>query len=269
MRAQPEATRVAAGAGASGARPVGGAERPAALRGLASGRGLVIALSGVDCAGKSTQRERLTRWLHAQGRAPVLLWTRAGYTPALEALKTLARRVRGRGGRTRAGVAARPGGYPRRAADFASPCTRWLWLGAALLELLWLYAVRVRLWRALGRVVICDRHLLDCLVDLRVNFPAQRVERRWLCRALRRCAARPDVALCLLIPPELSLERARDKGRFHWETLEVHGRRREAYATLCAELQVQVLDGTRPAPELAREVERAVRAAAQAPPAAT
>ena len=155
-------------------------------------RGGLIALSGVDCGGKSTQRDLLVQALRAWGARPVLVYLRPGYTPGLRALKSFLHR--GRKDRARTGEAGRTGRYPRRAENLAHPLIRWLWVQTALADLLWQSAVRMRLWRARGRVVVCNRYLLDALVDFRVNFPAERVERRWLCRALRRFARRPDAA---------------------------------------------------------------------------
>lgn len=217
-----------------------------------------MALSGVDCAGKSTQRDLLVEALRSSGRELVTVYTRPGYTPGLRAIKSAARALRGGKRTARDGVSSDPSRYPRRAANLPGPIGRWLWLTAALLDLLLLYAVRIRLWRARGRAVLCNRYLLDALVDFRVNFPADEVEKRWLCRLVRRFAARPDAAFCLLIPAEQSMERARAKARFHWETLDVLEERWREYRSLCAELEVQVLDGGRPVDELARAIQERV-----------
>jgi thymidylate kinase len=210
--------------------------------------GLLIALSGVDCAGKSTQRGFLLDALRAVGRSPVTLWTRVGYTPRMEAAKRALRSLRGRRKSTRRERSASPGRYPRRACDLRSPLVRRLWLAGSLLELLWIYAVRIRLWRARGRTIVCDRYLLDCLVDLRVNFPDDRAERTWPGRLLRRFSVRPDVSCCLMVDAERSLQRARQKARHHWETLEVLRARRREYERASRELEVDVVDGARPAP---------------------
>src|SRR6185436_3648119 len=126
-----------------------------------SARGMLIALSGVDCAGKTTQRELLMEALREHGLRPRKIWTRAGYTPGLEAVKRALHPLRGRRKARRQGVSERPSRYPRRASDLRNPLRRWLWLTAALLDLVWVYAVRVRLLRAAGRTVVCDRYLLD------------------------------------------------------------------------------------------------------------
>ncbi len=222
-------------------------------------RGLLVALCGVDCAGKSTQRDRLMEALRDGGHAPVNLYTRAGYTPGLRAVKNALRRLRGRKPRPeREGVSGAPSLYPRRATNLPNPLARRLWLTVALLDLLLQHCLRVRWMRARGRTVVCNRHLLDTLVDFRVNFPAERVEKGVLCRLLLRFAARPDAAFCLLIPAELTLARAREKARFHWETLDVLEQRRNEYGTLARELGVEILDGARPIEEIALTIRRGV-----------
>jgi thymidylate kinase len=223
-----------------------------------SRRGAVIALSGVDCAGKSTQRNLLMDALGPSGYEPITLWTRAGYTPGLKAIKRALRTLTGAKQPARRGVSEEPSRYPRRRANLGHPLQRWLWLTAALLDLLWVYGVRIRLWKARGRVVVCDRYLLDCMVDFRVNFAADRVEDWLLFRLVRRCSVPPDAAFCLLIPAEKSLERGRGKSRFHWEPLEVLQQRWKEYGALCDPLGVQVLDGERPTAEIAQTIQRSV-----------
>ena len=50
----------------------------------------VIALSGIDGAGKSTQLERLKTFYVSAGQETVTLWTRGGYTPGINLIKALA-----------------------------------------------------------------------------------------------------------------------------------------------------------------------------------
>jgi thymidylate kinase len=50
-------------------------------------RGLLIALSGVDCAGKSTQRDLLMQALRSQGYTPINVYTRVGSTPVQRAVR--------------------------------------------------------------------------------------------------------------------------------------------------------------------------------------
>ena len=221
-------------------------------------RGFLVALSGIESSGKSTQRELLVEYLRARDVEPVCVWSRPGYSSRLRVGKRLLRALRGgrRSARDRAPNA--PGRYPRRAETLGSPLRRWGWLTLALLDLIWLHGLRLRLSRASGRALLCDRYLLDSLVDFRVYFPDDRVEERWLCRLWRALAPRPDAAFCLLIPAEESLRRSRDRKRRHWETLEVLERRLEAYRTLARELGVPVLDGREPPEWIAEQLRTAL-----------
>ncbi len=221
-------------------------------------RGVVVSLSGVDSAGKSTQRDLLIESLRAQGWDPVSVWTRLGYSPGLKAAKRLVGAVTGKRKKERGEMAKKPGKYPRRAATLRGGFKRRLWLTFALLDLLWVYCILVPLRRALGRAVVCDRYLMDCLADLRVNFPDDRIERWLLCRLLRRLAARPDAAFCLLVPPEVSARRGRGAGKFNWESPDDLGRRWAAYRALSEELGVTVLDGERPVAEIADSIRRGI-----------
>ena len=119
------------------------------------------------------------------------------------------------------------------------------------LDLMWAHIVQVRCWKALRRPVICDRHLLDSLVDFRVYFPDDRVEDRWLCRLLCALAVRPDAAFCLLVPAEESMRRTSNRGRHHWETREVLEQRLREYRALAIDLQVRILDGRQPVERIA------------------
>ena len=210
----------------------------------------------MDCAGKSTQRDRLMELLRSRGDTPVNFYGRPGYTPGLRLFKTTVGRLKGRRKPVRNGVSKDAGNFPRRASNLGNPLARKLWLMAALLDLVWLHCVHIRLVRARGRTVVCNRHLLDCLVDFRVNFPADRVEQGLLWRLLRRFSARPDATFCFLISAELTMERSRNKSRFHWEPQDVLELRRREYAALAGEFGSHVIDGTRSVEEIACSIDR-------------
>src|SRR5262245_8035608 len=222
----------------------------------ASSRPPVIAIGGVDRAGKSLQRRLLMEHLAERGFEPVYRWSRVGYTQRLESAKRSLRRLRGGGA---AGGGGGAGGgeartYPQRASRMRSPAKRWAWTNVALLDLLWEYAVTVRRLRASGRAVVCDRHLCDALVDLRVNFPEDRVEERWLWRLLARFALRPDATFLLLVSAEESLRRARASGRRHVEPAEVLEARLEEYRRIAASGAGDAIDAERDPERVAQDL---------------
>lgn len=223
-----------------------------------SRRGIVVALCGVDSSGKSTQRDLLVEELRARGYSPVNVYRRPGYSPGLRFVRRALRRLTGRKRSPRSGVSREPGLYPRRASNLGHPLRRRLWLTVALLNLLWLYGLRIPWLRSRGRDVVCNRYLLDALVDLRVNFPADRVQESWLWRLLRRCSVRPDASFCLLLPAEVTMQRASQKRRYHWETLDVLQARRHEYQALSGEFGAQILDGLRSEAELAGAIQRSL-----------
>lgn len=142
----------------------------------------------------------------------------------------------------------------RRERAFKSPATRRAWLWLALLDLIKVYAVQVRLWRWRGRTVICDRYLWDTLVDFRLNFPQEAVEKSLLWRALDRLTPRPDAAFLMLIPVEESVRRSDLKGEPFRDSIEVLRERLSQYESLAREGHWRVLDGRRAADDLASDI---------------
>jgi dTMP kinase len=214
-------------------------------------KGLLIVFSGLDGAGKSTQIELLLGWLRQEGGNPVYLWSRGGYTPLFEGLKTVLRRLPGR-------TAPPSGQSPERAQAFSKGWVRRLWLVLALLDLLWVYGVQVRWWRGWGRSLLCDRYLWDTLIDFRLNFPQEQVEQWWLWRVLVWATPQPDAAFLLLIPVEESVRRSDIKGEPFRDPPEVLERRRGQYQALAEERCFLMLDGRRPRGDLALEIRQAI-----------
>jgi len=215
------------------------------------GRQSLLTFSGLDGAGKSTQIELLRGRLRARGLETTVVWVRGGYTPIFSRLKGLARRAGGR-------HVPPPGPGERRSEAFGRPWLRRAWLVAALLDLMWLLAVRVRILRGRGRIVLCDRYLVDTLIDLRLNFPMEPVERWWLWRAVERLAPRPDAAFVLLVPVAESERRSDLKGEPFRDSREVLSARLAHYRALAPRSHCTILDGSQPAAEIAATIAAAI-----------
>ena len=210
-------------------------------------QGQVIVFSGLDGAGKSTQIELLMKHLREEGRKPVCVWTRGGYTPLFEGLKALLRRLLGR-------AVPPPGNNPQRAQAFSKGWIRRLWLVLALMDLLWVYGVQLCWWRWRGRAVVCDRYLWDTLVDFRLYFPRERVECWWLWRLLVRVTPQPDAAFLLLVPVEESVRRSNVKGEPFRDPPPLLTQRLAQYQALAQEGHWHVMDGRCSIQGLAAEV---------------
>jgi len=210
-------------------------------------RGLLITFSGIDGAGKSTQIRLLTGYFRRFGHKPVYIWARGGYTPLFQRFKCFVRKLPFR--------AIPPAGQNQeRARAFRKAVVRRLWLFLALLDMLLLYAVRVRWLLYRGCTVICDRYLWDTLLDFRVNFPQEQVEHWWTWRLLRRIAPRPDLAFLLLVPVEESLRRSDLKGEPFRDSPEVLGRKVADYQAMADELEWHVIDCRKSIGEVAGEI---------------
>ncbi len=213
----------------------------------------VIAVSGVDGAGKSTQIERLTLRLRAAGHTPLVFWFRPGYSDEMNALRAAARRLR-------------PGALPRqgaaREATFARPGVRKTWVAAALGDTLLQYAAKVRALSLAGRVVVCDRYLADGALDLALRFPELEAPLRPAWAAVRALAPRPAVSLFLALPLDEAARRLANKDEPFPDPPALRAARHARYTELAAGGVFDVLIDAAPAPEVVAEaVWRAVEPA--------
>ena len=215
----------------------------------------LIAFSGLDGAGKSTQIALLEiRW-RSLGHDVRVLWSRPGYTPGMNFLKLTLRRCLGR-------RIAPSGRNAQRSRAFANPLVRRVWLVLSLADLIVVYGVWVRVQRVRSRRVICDRYIVDALVDFKVNFPEDDVEAWWLWRLLASVAPQPDSHFLFLVSVEEAVKRSRSKAEPFPDAPPVLEKRLDAYRRLAAGGGFHVLDGQQSVSELQRRVfERAARAA--------
>ncbi|MCU1674561.1 MAG: hypothetical protein JWN77_2674 [Frankiales bacterium] len=230
--------------------------------------GAVIAISGLDGAGKSTQAELLSQALAQAGYEPVVLWQRISHNAWLQRLTAPLRLVLRLLLRLRPSAAAQPA--PEAAEWYVEPehlTARALRERIPFVSALWVtlvagihaVAVRRETVRELrqGRVVIRDRYLLDSLVQLRTHYAtthgvaAQSRLVRWL--------TPPAVATFYLDVPA---EEARRRKPEEYSVVELQ-QHRQVYLEQAAALEVPVLDGLLPAAQLHGQVAQAVLAALQ------
>jgi thymidylate kinase len=203
---------------------------------------VVVAISGLDGAGKSTLAKLMARDLRRVALPVTIVWTRPGM-----ALGWLGRLGRAAKRLLREDVATgveRIGGG-ERAAALASRRGVLGWTWSLLVVLAFIRNAR-RAYRLGQGILLYDRHVLDALVTLDVVYEGVRLG---LQRALiRRLVPRADLTLLLTVPPATALARKPDD-MFVESVME---RQAERYSVLRREATgLTELDGTRPVEELA------------------
>jgi len=183
---------------------------------------MIIVFSGVDCAGKSTQIELLKKELLAQGVAAQSLWSRGGYTPGFELLKKLLRIIIGK-------KVVPFGRSKEKHKTMSNSIIRYLWLVIAMLDLLFLYAIIIRIKSFLGKVVICDRYLGDTYIDFSLNFPKSNFNKMWLWKMLIKTLPKPDICFLFTLSVENSIYRSNLKNEPFPDSKEVLQQRLEMY----------------------------------------
>jgi thymidylate kinase len=226
-----------------------------------SSRGVVIALSGLDGAGKSTQALALRETLERLGYEATIAWTRIMWDEALwrVALPVKAKLARSlnalsavrSGARSRSRVPLDTG--TGEAADPVKSIRE----GSALLTHVWTMVIALvnaveerRLTRPhlrRGRIVICDRYTLDSIVALRFSYGPERRFRaqRALIAAL---SPTPRRAYLLDVPAEVAYARKEEVG------VDSLDRQRRLYREEHVDVGVRLLDGERPTEDLCAEI---------------
>jgi thymidylate kinase len=82
-----------------------------------------------------------------------------------------------------------------------------LWLHAAMADMAFETAVRIRALRFLGYTVICDRYVEESDMDLVLNF-GERTAHMWAWRLVKAVAAKPDIRLLFDLPFGEALRRS-------------------------------------------------------------
>jgi thymidylate kinase len=229
--------------------------------------GFLVAFSGLDGAGKSSQAEALREVLERLGYDTRLEWTRLEWTTLWEGGSALgkiawpATRVLGLAERLRKRPqAAEPAATPQ--ADWYTdvvdtPASRLRRRFGAINDA-WVTVVAIAHARAqrrataphirAGRAVICDRYTLDAAAFLRFRYGEQRRFRRQI-SLLERLSPQPLRAYQVDVPAATA--HARKAEQYSLEELE---RQARLYREERDDLRVRALDGERPCEELCTEI---------------
>ncbi|MEA3056186.1 MAG: hypothetical protein QOD30_1618 [Actinomycetota bacterium] len=228
----------------------------------------VIALSGVDGAGKSTHAEHLARALDALGYETTTAWTKLTRDPVLDVISGPVKRALSlvsrhepapsssttdddvdEFGEVRHHLDGRPP-PPSRATRVRQGSTVLTW-GWSIVVVAANAIAHRRATAQPPRVVVCDRYVLDSMAHVRYGYPAARVfgVQRALLRAV---SPRPAAAFLLDVAPE----EARRRKPEQYTTSDLTKLRR-LYHDEARRLEVVVVDAAADELDVAASVARA------------
>ena len=180
----------------------------------------MIAFSGIDCGGKSTQIEKVKKAFDDHNRKAKIIHSRGGYTPLLEFMKTMIRSDRG-------GSAQEHAQY--REAVHGNPKKRKLLLWLSILDLGLYYGIYFRLVELFGTTILADRYFWDSCIDFRMKFPEFDFEKWLVWKIAKAIYLKPESAIIYTIPAELSMYRSTLKEEPWPESIDVRRDRIERY----------------------------------------
>jgi thymidylate kinase len=183
---------------------------------------VIITFSGVDCAGKSTQIDELILSLNENNHPTYYLWSRGGYTLGIEMIKNIFRFFLGN-------RLFPSGKSKKRTKTMSNPIFSRIWLNAAILDLIFFYCILLRFKSFIGKIVICDRYVVDTYLDFSLNFPHISFEKMWLWRLLIKLHPKPALSFLFILPVTDSIERSRKKNEPFPDSKEFFEKRLNGY----------------------------------------
>ena len=215
---------------------------------------VVVSLSGLDGSGKSTQARMLVDAFNRIGVESAIEWAKLGEDRRLWAVRRLgAHVIRVVRPSTRRPDTADPSGdgSHEEVEDLGIPrstTTTTVWAAVALGSNIWTFRRQTMRYAGRVRFLVYDRYVLDSAVHLRWRYGLDRTAARVLSTALVRLSPKPIRSFYLDMPPAAARRRKmEDPLEDLLEQAEIY---REELATRAGS-GVIVLDGTRPAEELA------------------
>tara|TARA_B100000886_G_C20257918_1_gene421600 strand:- start:13 stop:738 length:726 start_codon:yes stop_codon:yes gene_type:complete len=153
----------------------------------------LIIISGIDGSGKSTNIDIIKDYFLKRKLRIISIWTRGGYSPGFLFIKSIFRIIFGK--------KLLPSGYSKKRKkilknNFVSN----LWINLAIIDLIFFWGFYLRAKMYFMDIIICDRYILDTLIDFKINFGNINLESNLLWKLLNILTPRPDSSFILKIP---------------------------------------------------------------------
>lgn len=170
----------------------------------------MLVLSGIDCAGKSTQLEKLNKYFCNNKQKPRIIWSRGGYTPLLEFIKNLIKGKKVTSSKEK----------NIRDKVHSNLLLKKILLWGAILDLCFYYGIYFRYLRLKGITIIADRYIWDTYIDFIIKYDSVKFEKWIVWKLLLIIYVKPKYSIVLSISPEESMRRSKLKYEPFPETLE-------------------------------------------------
>ncbi len=182
---------------------------------------MLISISGVDCAGKSTQIELLRQYFISMGKSCTVFWYRPGYSVEMQDIKKVVRLLMHsacwmKGGldmwlrkdKPQEAKAEQNQTEPDAPQTVKIPAP--LWLSTAIIDTTLQWGVKLRYLCRKYDVVICDRYIDDARLDLMLKYP-QYTWTESMMQTLAKVLPKPDFSFLLWISTDEMMARAQIK----------------------------------------------------------
>jgi thymidylate kinase len=179
----------------------------------------MIALSGIDCAGKSTQLEKLNDYFEQRQQRTMIVWSRGGYTPLLEKFKNFIKGKKIENTKEK----------EIRDKVHSSCFLRKVLLWGAILDLCLYYGVYFRFLEWKGTTIIADRYVWDTYIDFLIKYEDINFEKWIVWKLLLLLHLKPKKSIVLSISAEESMRRSTLKFEPFPENLEERAHRINFY----------------------------------------
>ena len=162
---------------------------------------MLVSISGIDSAGKSTQIMKTKDSFLNSHKKVVVIWSRGGYTFLFNSIKIILRKLF-------PNRLPPSGNSIKRDKAFTKIWVQKVWINLAIFDLILLYGIYFRLKKKTGYIIIADRYLWDTFIDFSLRFKKIHFENFFLWKFLKFISPIPDYSFIITIPVEESIRRS-------------------------------------------------------------